>query len=183
MKLFAFAGSLRKDSLNFKLTSLAASVASRSGQTVDLVPFKEFEMPCYDGDIEASTGIPEGANRLKDKIIGNHALIIATPTYNYSVPGTLKNAVDWVSRHRPMPFSGKPVLLLGASPSPLGSLLGIFALRSSLEGLGCLVFPTVFSLVSAEKAFDASGSLVEKGNAERLEKLVKDFLVFAGKFS
>src|SRR5574337_1588095 len=107
MRILAFAASLRRGSLNRKLITLAAEVARAAGAEVDLAEFREFELPIYDGDLDASAGLPPGGAELKRRLEHAAAIVIATPEYNYSIPGPLKNAIDWVSRSRPMPWRGK----------------------------------------------------------------------------
>src|SRR5688572_17148243 len=107
MKILAFAASLRKESLNRKLITLAADIARSQGAEVDLAEFGEFDMPLYNGDVDAGQGKPPGAIELQRRIEAADSLMIASPEYNYSMPGTLKNALDWVSRFRPMPTHGK----------------------------------------------------------------------------
>src|SRR5205823_3843882 len=102
--ILAFAASLRTKSLNARLVALACKLAEREGAVIDLARFSEFEMPLYNGDEDAAHGMPPGAVALKDRIEKAAALMISVPEYNYSIPGTLKNAIDWVSRSRPMPW-------------------------------------------------------------------------------
>jgi chromate reductase, NAD(P)H dehydrogenase (quinone) len=179
MKLFAFAASLRSGSLNRKLIALAAQMARDEGADVDLAEFREFEMPLYDGDLEKAAGLPPGALELKRRVESAEAIMIATPEYNYSIPGTLKNAFDWVSRARPMPWRGRSVYLMSASPSPMGGVRGLWQARIPFEGCGALVFPDMFALPHAQKAFGEDGTLVDDGLRERLQKEVAGFVRLA----
>ncbi len=179
MRILAFAASLRKASLNRKLIALAAEIARREGADVDLAEFREFEMPVYDGDLDAAQGLPPGALALKRRVAGADALLIAAPEYNYSMSGALKNAIDWVSRARPMPWRGKSAYLLSASPSPMGGVRGLWQTRIPLEGCGALVFPDMFALPHANEAFAADGQLRDAGQAERLEKEIVGFVRLA----
>src|SRR5215470_1982910 len=139
MRVFAFAAAFRRDSLNRKLVRLAAAATERAGATVDLADFREFEMPLYDGDLEAASGPPEGARSLRERLAAADAFLISSPEYNCSMPGTLKNAIDWVSRINPSVFRGKPGCLVSASPSTVGGNRSLWALRVPLECLGaCL---------------------------------------------
>src|SRR6185295_2879266 len=97
-KILAFAGSMRKDSFNKKLIRVAAEGARSAGAEVTLIDLKDFPLPVYDGDLEAAEGLPAGAKKLKELFLQNQGLLIASPEYNSSIPGTLKNAIDWVSR-------------------------------------------------------------------------------------
>ncbi|MEA2712769.1 MAG: hypothetical protein QOK27_730, partial [Gemmatimonadales bacterium] len=103
MRLLAFAASLKRESLNRKLINLAVELAREAQVEVDLADFREFDMPLYDADLQNSAGFPEGAQELARRIEAVDGLMIASPEYNYSLPGTLKNAIDWVSRMKPMP--------------------------------------------------------------------------------
>jgi NAD(P)H-dependent FMN reductase len=179
MRVFAFAAALRRDSLNRKLVRLAATAAEKAGGTVDLADFHEFDMPLYDGDVEATTGVPEGTKKLRERFATADAFMIASPEYNFSIPGTLKNAIDWVSRINPPVWRGKPGLLLSASPSPVGGNRALWMLRVPLEVLGACLHPDMFSLVQAHEAFDGDGALKDAKLAARLEKTVAAFLVNA----
>ena len=105
--------------------------------------------------------------------------MIAAPEYNYSIAGPLKNAIDWVSRARPMPWRGKSIYLMSASPSPMGGIRGLWQTRIPLEGCGALVFPDMFALPHANEAFDASGQLRDPGLAGRLRGQVLGFVRLA----
>ena len=179
MRLFTFAAALRRDSLNRKLVRLAATAAERAGVTVDLADFREFDMPLYDGDLEASAGSPAGAQKLRERFLAADAFLIASPEYNFSIPGTLKNALDWVSRTNPIAWRGKPGLLLSASPSLVGGNRGLWCVRVPLEATGAHVYPDMFSLAAADKAFDAAGALVDPKMAARLDKTVAAFVATA----
>lgn len=179
MKILAFAASRRKESLNRKLIRLAADIAAGEGVDVDLAEFREFDMPLYDGDHEQEFGLPAGALELKCRVEAADALMIATPEYNYSMPGPLKNAFDWVSRARPMPWRGRSVYLMSASPSGMGGVRGLWQVRVPFEGCGALVFPDMFTLPQARQAFDENGQLRDPKVRERLEKEVAGFVRLA----
>src|SRR3954463_4596438 len=100
VRLLVFGASLRDDSMNDQLASLAAVVAGEKGATVESASMKEFECPSYDMDVELATGIPAGAQALRDRLVATDGLILASPEYNASMPGVLKNAIDWASRFR-----------------------------------------------------------------------------------
>ena len=176
MRLFAVAGSLRKESWNRKLLALAVGVAREAGAEVHLAEFREFEMPMYDGDLQVAEGIPPGAERLIERIRGADGLLIASPEYNFSMPGTLKNAIDWVSRAKPMPLRGKSAMLLSASNGLVGGNRGLWALRVPLESLGVHVYPDMFSLAQADKALGADGVLQDPAARERPERMVGGYV-------
>jgi chromate reductase, NAD(P)H dehydrogenase (quinone) len=179
MLLLAFAAALRKDSFNRKLLRLAVTSAEKAGATVDHADFHEFDMPLYDGDVEAATGIPPGAQKLRERFLAADAFMIASPEYNFSIPGTLKNAIDWVTRANPIAWRGKPGLLMSASPSLAGGNRGLWVTRVSLEVTGAILYPDMFSLASAHEAFDDKGLLKDAKMAARLDKNVAAFLKLA----
>lgn len=179
MKMLAFAASLRAGSLNRRLVELAARIAREHGAAVDLADLREFDMPLYDGDVEVAEGLPTGALELARRIREADALMIASPEYNYSISGVLKNAIDWTSRARPMPWRGRSVYLLAAAPSPMGGIRGLWQTRIPLEGCGALVFPDMFALAHAAEAFDGEGGLRDAALAARLEREVAGFVRLA----
>jgi NAD(P)H-dependent FMN reductase len=178
LKVLVFAASLRADSLNRKLAVLAARVAEQAGASVDLASMGEFGVPLYDGDVESADGIPPGAHELRRRLMANDAFILASPEYNGSMPGTIKNLIDWVSRFKPQPIDGRHGLLLSASPSLAGGNRGLWALRVPLEHLGARVFPDMFSLAMAHKAF-AGDEIADQALRDRFEKNVQAFLSLA----
>ncbi len=179
MKVLVFGAAMSRESVNRKLAALAAAALRAGGAEVDHAQFREFEMPIYDGDLDASAGLPPGAAELRRRLEQADALIIAAPEYNYSIAGPLKNAIDWVSRSRPMPWRGKSVYLMSASPSPMGGIRGLWQTRIPLEGCGALVFPDMFSLPHADQAFDERGGLRDPALEERLRRDVVGFVRLA----
>ncbi|MGE0617014.1 MAG: NADPH-dependent FMN reductase [Bacteriovoracia bacterium] len=175
MKTLAINVSLRKGSLNGKLLNQALPHAKGVGLEVETLDLKDFALPAYDGDIEASTGLPSPVLQLVEKIKTATALIVATPEYNSSFPGHFKNTFDWISRARPMPWQGKRVLFLSASPGMIGGNRGLWALRVPFEACGSFVYPDMFSLSQAGDAFDSSGAFKEAKHGERLAQLVAAF--------
>lgn len=177
MKILAFAASLRKDSLNRKLIAQVVDVLKiLPNMGIDHADYREFEMPIYDGDVEISSGIPQGGQEFIRRIQIADALIISTPEYNGGIPGTLKNAIDWASRVDPIPFDGKPILLTGASPGRFGAVRGLWHTRVPLEAIGAFVYPEMFGLPQAHKAFTEAGDFVEPKNRLRLEELISSYI-------
>lgn len=173
MKLLVFAGSLRKDSLNKKFAREALRLAIEAGAEGEFIDLKEYAMPVYDGDIEESSGIPETTKQLGKKIAAADALIISTPEYNASIPGILKNVIDWLSRDKPVSMDGKPLLLLAASPGPLGGIRVLWHARQPFEQCGVHVFPGMLGLPDAANAFEADGKLKDP---KKLKGLVEKYL-------
>jgi NAD(P)H-dependent FMN reductase len=183
MKLLAFAASLRRESLNRKLILLAVDLAREAKAEVDLADFHEFDMPLYNADVQSSSGLPEGAQEMARRIQGVDGIMIASPEYNYSMPGTLKNAIDWASRMKPMPLRGKHGFLLAASTSMVGGIRGLWALRVPLEGLGVFLHPDMFALAQAPQALDERGKLKDPVMQERLRKMVHGYLEMGRKLT
>jgi NAD(P)H-dependent FMN reductase len=175
VRILVLGASLRADSLNVRLARLAADVIDRSGGTADLASMREFDAPSYDGDVEAD-GIPPGAQALRERLEAASGFVIASPEYNASMPGVVKNAIDWVSRTRPQPFNERHGLLLSASPSMVGGNRGLWSLRVPLEHLGARVYPDMFSLAQAHNAFDESGGLADQQLRGRFEDTIAKFL-------
>ncbi len=181
MNILMMAMALRKDSLNKKLIKNAHRIltADSLGHKVELLSFNEFPMPVYDGDVE-TVGIPPGAQALAQKILDAQILILSTPEYNGGMPGPFKNAVDWVSRIKPMPWEGKHILLLGASPGALGAVRGLWHSRVPLEAIGAFIYPEMFGLPRAHQAFDEADLMKDPPTEERLKKLITKFLTHGG---
>jgi chromate reductase len=178
LKVLVFAASLRAESLNRKLAGLAARVAEKSGATVINASMRDFDCPSYDGDLETAQGIPKGAQELKRRLDEADAFIISSPEYNASLPGMFKNSIDWASRFRPQPFDGKHGLLLSASPSMVGGNRGLWAIRMPFEHLGARIFPDMFSLSMAHKAF-GDDDIADEALRGRFEKNIEAFLSLA----
>src|SRR5512144_1426728 len=136
----------------------------------------DFDCPSYDQDEETGDGIPAGAARLRDRLCAADAFLIVSPEYNSSMPGILKNTIDWTSRFRPQPFNGRQGLLMSASPSMAGGNRGLWALRIPLEHLGSRVFPDMFSLAQAHQAFADDGSLASPQLAAWFERTIRAFM-------
>jgi len=171
-----FSASLRKDSLNTRLAKLAATVIEKNGGKVDFANMSQFDCPSYNQDLESDAAIPEGAKEFLNRLLANDALIISSPEYNASMPGHLKNVIDWVSRFRPQPFNERHSLLLSASPSMVGGNRSLWSLRIPLEHLGSRVFPDMFSLAMAHQAFNPDGSLNNVSLAKRFEDNLLAFM-------
>jgi NAD(P)H-dependent FMN reductase len=178
LKVLVFAASLRTDSLNRKLAGVAVRLAEQAGATVDHASMRDFDVPLYDGDLEQAQGIPSGAEQLRRRLIESDAFILSSPEYNGSMPGTIKNLIDWASRFRPQPFDGRHGLLMSASPSLAGGNRGLWALRVPLEHLGARIFPDMFSLAIAHKALEG-GTIGDQALQSRFEKNVQAFLSLA----
>jgi chromate reductase, NAD(P)H dehydrogenase (quinone) len=178
VSFLVFAASLRASSLNATLAKLAAGAIEKHGGTAEVAAMSAFDSPSYSQDAQA-LGFPAGATALRRRLEANDAFVIVSPEYNGSMPGHLKNVIDWVSRSRPQPFNGRHALLLSASPSMTGGNRGLWALRVPLEHLGARVYPDMFSLAQAHQAFDAQGKLANPQLADRLDQTIAGFMDLA----
>jgi chromate reductase, NAD(P)H dehydrogenase (quinone) len=178
LRILIFSGSLRSESLNTRLVNLAVKIIERHGAVVDLATMLEFDCPSFNQDLEKGV-VPDGAKEFRNRILANDAFIISSPEYNGSMPGYLKNAVDWVSRFRPQPFNEKHALLMSASPSMVGGNRGLWALRIPFEHLGTRVFPNMFSLAAAHKAFNDEDGIQDATLAKRFEDNLVAFMNLA----
>src|SRR4029077_8357407 len=158
---------------------LAAACIDRRGGTVEFVSMRDFDCPSYDADVQDSEGFPEGADRLRECIQMNDAFVVSSPEYNASMPGVLKNALDWVSRFKPQPFNEKHGLLASASPSMVGGNRGLWALRIPFEHLGARIYPDMFSLAQAHQAFDGEGRIANEQLQGRFNDTITGFMDLA----
>lgn len=170
VKLIAFAGSTRKDSYNRRVVEIAAEGARSAGAEVQVLNLKDFDIPFYDPDLEAVEGMPPGVQKLKDLFVESDGFLIAAPEYNGSMPGLLKNALDWVSRPAPgetqttlRAYRGKVAGIMSASPGPWGGVRGLAHLRQILSGIFVLVVAEQLAVPNAADAFEPHGAL--KNNA------------------
>lgn len=176
VRVLVFGASLRSGSLNQCLASAAAEAVEREGGIADLEEMSAFDAPSYDGDLESELGIPPGAEEFGRRLAEADGFVIASPEYNGSMPGPLKNLIDWGSRFDPQPFAGKHGLLLSASPSPYGGHLGLWSLRVPFEVLGVRLHPEMFSVPKGQEALDEEGRLDDPGQGQRLQDMVRSFL-------
>lgn len=175
-KILMIAVALRKGSFNKKFIGNANRIltAENAGHEIELLSFNDYPMPVYDGDIETA-GIPQPVRNLAEKIQAAQAVIISTPEYNGGIPGPFKNAIDWVSRVKPMPWAGKHILLLGASPGALGAVRSLWHSRQPLDVCEAFVYPEMLGLPKAHEAFDENDRLKDPKMEERLKTLLLKF--------
>ena len=176
-RILAFGGSLRRDSYNQKLAAFAAQGARDAGAEVTLIALRDFPLPVFDEDLEKASGMPEQAKRLKQLFREHHGLLIASPEYNSSITGALKNAIDWVSRTESddepalVAFAGKSAVLCAASPGALGGLRGLVHVRAILGNIGVTVLPDQVAVPKAYEAFREDGSLSDEKQAAKVKGL------------
>jgi chromate reductase len=170
VKVLGFAGSLRKGSYNVAALHAAKELAPAD---VELELFERIgEFPLYNEDVKAQ-GFPAPAEELRNKIRAADALLIVTPEYNYSMPGVLKNAIDWASRPPDQPFNDKPVAVMGASPGVIGTARAQYHLRQSLVFLNAhLVNKPEVMIGSCAQKFDAAGKLTDEPTRDFIRQLL-----------
>jgi NAD(P)H-dependent FMN reductase len=177
-KIVGIAGSLRKASLNAALLRAARAVAP---DVIDIASIRD--IPLYDGDLEAER-FPVPVEQLKQRLAGAAGLLLASPEYNHSVPGVLKNAIDWLSRPSGEVrnvFRDMPVAIMGASPGGFGTTLGQNAWLPVFHGLGARYWSGGRFLVShAGDAFDEDLELTDDSLRERLERFTSGFIRHCG---
>jgi len=176
MSFLIFSASLRIDSLNTRLARLAVRIIEKRGGIADFAEMKEFDCPSYNQDMGLKKIIPPGAEQFFKRLIASDAFIISSPEYNASMPGYLKNVIDWTSRFRPQPFNERHALLMSASPSMAGGNRALWSLRIPFEHLGARVFPDMFSLAMANQAFNPDGEIINATLAQRLENTIEKFM-------
>lgn len=181
-RILVFAGSARRDSLNKKLARAAAQFAREAGAEATFVDLDDYPIPVYHGDLEAASGMPEAARRLREIFLAHDALMIASPENNSSVSSLLKNTIDWLSRDVEdgkgdssglAPWRGKVAGLMAASPGGFGGIRALPHLRQILAALGVTVLGTQVAVPKAHEAFAADGSLAD----ERVAKSVRALAV------
>ena len=179
-KLVGISGSLRQGSFNTALLRAAGDLMP-DGATLEIRSIAE--IPLYNGDLEQSDGVPAAVTALKEAIAAADGLLIATPEYNNSIPGVLKNTIDWLSRPAsdiPRVFGGKPVAVMGASPGPFGTILSQNAWLPVFKTLGAQLWSGERLLVSrAREAIGEDGSIIDGKIRERLRVFMQDFNAFA----
>ena len=176
-RILAFGGSLRRDSHNQKLAAIAASGAREAGAEVTVISLRNFALPVFDEDLEAASGMPEAAKRLKAIFREHDGLIIASPEYNSSITAALKNAIDWVSRGESddepslSALTGRTAVLCSASPGGLGGMRGLVHLRAILGSIGITVLPDQIAIGKAYEAFTPDGALADAKQQVRVTAL------------
>jgi chromate reductase, NAD(P)H dehydrogenase (quinone) len=175
MNIIAISGALRKASTNTGLCRALGEVAA-AGVTVDVATLHG--IPLYDGDLEAAEGKPAAVKALDEKIRAADGIIISTPEYNFSVPGVLKNATDWLSRGG-SPFKWRRVGVLGAADGPLGTGRSQYHLRQNLQAMEAIVMPKPeFFAGHASEKFDGQGNLTDEDSQKRLKHWLEHYIAF-----
>lgn len=189
-RILVFAGSIRTGSFNARLAAIAAKELALAGAEVTHISLSDYPLPIYDGDLEASTGQPDNAVKLKRMMMVHQGVFIASPEYNASVAPLLKNTLDWISRVRegkepPLAaYRNRVFALGGASNGQYGAMRALLALRQVLEiGCGALVSPEQIAVNRAADAYDEMDQFRDEQNAARLRNVVRRLIDMARQFA
>ena len=166
--LLGISGALRTGSRNTALINEAARIFAP-----DEFIIADLRLPLYDGDLEDSDGIPKAVHTLHAQIKAADAVVISTPEYNKNLSGVLKNALDWLSRVRPQPWTGKPVAIVSAADGRAGGERAQYSLRHCMTPFNPRILqgPEIM-IAAAGKAFDDDGRLVNEFSTKSLTKLM-----------
>ena len=180
LKILGICGSLRAGSYNMSALHAAQELAP-AGMTIDI--FDISEIPLYNEDVKAK-GFPPVVADLRARIKAADGLLLATPEYNYSVSGVLKNVIDWASRPPEQPFDAKPIALMGASAGALGTARAQHHLRQMFVFLNAHILnrPEVF-IGAAHTKFDAEGKLTDQPTRDFIAAMLTSYKAWIGKLS
>jgi chromate reductase, NAD(P)H dehydrogenase (quinone) len=177
MRVLGISGSLRHDSHN---SALLRAAAERLPAGAELIPFERLgEIPPYDEDVEVE-GVPEVVRELREAIRAADAVLIATPEYNHSIPGQLKNALDWASRPAgESALNGKPAATIGASTGMFGAVWAQAELRKVLGAMGGRVLEAELPVAHAANLRHGNRLELEPEQSERLEEILAELVAAA----
>lgn len=170
--ILAFAGTVRRESLNRKVLNTAVQGAREAGAEVTIADLRDFPMPIYDADWHAEQGVPDTMRALRNLMMDANGLLIASPEYNTSITPLLKNTIDWLSQDVDgesgyAPFTGKVCGLMGASNGAFGTIRALPHVSYILSNLGVFVLPVV-AVPKAGTLLAPDGSITD----ERARKMV-----------
>ncbi|MFY2562227.1 NADPH-dependent FMN reductase [Corallococcus terminator] len=174
-RILALSGSLRNGGFNQLLLAVGVEKARALGAEVDVVDLKSLGVPFYDGDVEAQ-GLPAPVVALRERVGKAQGFLISSPEYNSSIPGGLKNAIDWASRAPGRLFQGKWAAIMGASPGNFGTSRMQPHLRQVMSSVGALVLPNQVHLARAMEAFTPEGKLKDEAKQKEVEALVTELV-------
>ena len=178
-KIIGIAGSLRAGSYNAALLRAAAGLMPADA-TLEIATIKG--IPLYDGDVEAKDGIPPAVDLLKNQIAAADGVLLVTPEYNNSMPGVMKNAIDWLSRppaDAPRVFSNRPFAIVGASPGGFGTILAQEAWLPVMRTLGTRPWFGGRLMVSrAGNVFNDAGEMIDEKMKAQVQQFMQGFVAF-----
>ena len=175
-KIFAFAGSTRKDSVNKRLAKIAILAADKAGAETTFIDLHDYNMPLYSEDLLAEHGMPDGVIAFKEMLKNHNGFLISSPEYNGSLTGTLKNAIDWATikadgEERMACWNGKIAGLLSASPGGLGGIRGLHHLRTILAGIGTFVLPNHLAVGNSTTNLQNDEQITDEKLQQQVENL------------
>jgi chromate reductase len=178
MRVLGISGSLRRDSFN---TALLRAAAERLPDGVEFVAFERLaEIPAYDADVEESAPAPDAVAALREEMRAADAVLVSTPEYNHSIPGGLKNALDWASRPAgESALMGTPAAVIGASTGMFGAVWAQAETRKVLGALGGRVLGREFPFPRAQEAFAEGELTLSPEQSETLEDLLRELIASA----
>lgn len=175
-KILGISGSLRKESLNTYALKASQKIAPEN-IVIEIADISE--IPMYNADVNEQ-GFPESVEKLVNQILSADAVLIASPEYNYSVPGVLKNAIDWVSRSPKKPFDFKPVAIMGASPGMIGTARMQYHLRQIFVFLNAYVLNKPEIMINqANSKFDKEGNMTDENTLKHMKDQLISLVDFA----
>lgn len=183
IRILAFSGSARRESLNRKLLDVTVRAVRYTGIEVTLLDLNEVPLPLYHGDAEDQSGLPANATKLIELIMAHQGLLIASPEYNSMFTPLLKNTIDWCTRGDENPFIGKVAAVVSASPGALGGVRSMQLTRHLLLHLGCHVVPTQCILPKALEAFDEKGELKDARAKKTVQAVAADLVRTASRLA
>ncbi len=191
-RILVFAGSARRESLNKRLARAAAAFVREAGGEATFVDLDDYPIALYHGDLEAASGMPEHATRLRRLFLEHDALLIAAPENNSSITALLKNTIDWLSRDLAdgrgensglAPWRGKVAGLMAASPGAFGGVRALPHLRQVLSALGVTVLGTQVPVPRADHALPAEGGITDERAARAVRELARALVEAAGRLA
>jgi chromate reductase, NAD(P)H dehydrogenase (quinone) len=184
MRVLCIVGSLRRESYNLKLMRAAQQMLLQGVVTEENLELADIsQLPMYNEDVQ-NEGFPPVVSHFRDQVTKADGLLIATPEYNYSVSGVLKNAIDWASVSPDPPLKRKPVAIMGATPGAFGTVRGQMHLRDILFGAGAEPLYNVEVLVAqAGQKFNEQGELTDPDTKKFLQQLVDAFKDWVSRYS
>ena len=176
LKVVGICGSLREDSFNRKLLNCAKSIVFEMGCNMTEADLRELGLPVFNADMEGGE-LPENVKSFKKMVEEAHVVVIASPEYNYSISGVLKNALDWLSKGGKNSLNSKIAVIMGASTGAYGTVRGQNHLRQILSCLNVIVLPQPQIMIPfADTAFNTDGSLKDEKTAVMLRRLLQTTL-------
>src|SRR5712671_5537838 len=178
VNVISICGSLRKGSYNRMVMNLLPGLAPAGMAIKEAPSFTEF--PLYNADLQNASGFPAPVNTLADAMRAADGVIFCTPEYNFSLPGGLKNAIDWVSRLQNQPFAGKPIAIMSASPGPVGGARMQYDLRRAMVFLDAFTLnkPEIFVGDCASKLDEKTGELKDETTRNFIKQQLAAFVKF-----